>query len=116
MKKARIARLPWECHECSAAIFPGEVYHEETKRDRYNPTRFDTKRTCALCIKHAVEAERKPAKSVTADDLDTGHLNQWPEIADAVGRKCGSAFHHGKHWGRCDLCGGFSESPRAVKR
>jgi len=30
--------------------------------------------------------------------------------------KCGSAFHHGKHWGRCDLCGGFSESPRAVKR
>jgi len=87
MKKARIARLPWECVVCSAAIFPGEVYLEETKRRHKWTDVFDTKRTCAACIKHAAELEATnppPAKSVTADDLATGHLNQWPEIADAI--------------------------------
>ncbi len=25
---------------------------------------------------------------------------------------CGSAFHHGKHSGRCCFCDGFSDSPK----
>lgn len=30
--------------------------------------------------------------------------------------KCGSAFHHGQHWGKCGFCGGWASAPRVVKR
>ena len=42
----------------------------------------------------------------------------WEELPEdevrnrILGRPCGSAFHHGKHSGRCGFCNGWAEAPR----
>ena len=87
-KTARIARIQHECDVCSGVILPGHIYlNEHGQRSSYD-LRFVNKHTCAACVNEA------------AVSVET--------------RLCTSAFHHGKHSGRCQICNGWCQSPRQV--
>ncbi len=66
MKHARVARKHWDCDKCSDPILPGQLYLEDSRRDRYIPTKFHTERFCAPCINNAI----KPAPIGPPEEAD----------------------------------------------